>query len=136
MVRGPLVYSWTHSAWPVDSRGYTGEADGCGVSVPQGKVDRIDADAASPGMEMTARRKEKQVPSPATNKVKSLANPPPSSCCFESVDQTQTLAAAGEKRKEESLFHSPFPFLLRFPSSLTGIGRNVATSCPWIVPAL
>lgn len=72
MVRGPLVYSWIHSAWPVDSRGYTGEADGCGVSVPRGKVDRIDADAASPGMEMTARRKEKQVPSPATNKVKSL----------------------------------------------------------------
>lgn len=75
MVREPLVYSWTHSARPVDSRGYTGEADGCGVSVPRGKVDRIDADAASPGMEMTARRKEKQVPSPATNKVKSLAIP-------------------------------------------------------------
>lgn len=46
-----------------------------GSQFPGGKVDRVDANAALLGMEMMGRRKEKQVPSPATNKVKPLAIP-------------------------------------------------------------
>lgn len=136
VVRGPLVYSWTRCACPVDSRGHTGEADGCGVSVPRGESGsgRCKCCFAGDGNDGKAQREAGALASHEQGKTP--CNLPSSSCCFESVDQTQTRAAAGEKRKEESLCHSPFPFLLRFPSSFTGIGRNVATSCPWIVPAL
>lgn len=132
VVREPLVYSRTPVPAPRIAEVTQVRLMDARSQFPGGKW--IDADGCFARDENDGKGKREA--GALTSHEQSIPyNLPPSSCCFQSVDQNQTLAATGEKRKE-SFFLSPFPFLLRFPSSLTGIGRNVARSCPWIVSAL